>query len=58
MPPVRQCVPARMAQHVRVNYEVEACTFTNPLNQPIDGTSREWTATLGLEHECTGRIPL
>jgi len=38
MPPVRQCVPAGVTQHVGVNDEVEACAFANPLNQPIDCT--------------------
>jgi hypothetical protein len=32
---VGQCVTARMAQHVRMNDEVEACTLADPLNQPI-----------------------
>src|SRR5215472_4066804 len=49
--PVRQCITARMAQHVRVNYEVEACTFANPLNQPINCPRCEWPAALGLEHK-------
>ena len=40
-----------MAEHVRVNYEVEACTLADPLNQPINCTSCEWTAALGLEYE-------
>ena len=58
MPSVRQCITTGMSKHVRVNYEVEACTFANPLNQPINGTGREWPTTFSLEHECAGRIPL
>ena len=42
-------VAARMAQHVRVNYEIEVGALANPLNQPIDGIGRERPAALGLE---------
>ena len=58
MPSVRQCVPARMAQHVRVNYEIEVRTFADPLNQSIDGTSCEWPTAFSLKHERALRIPL
>src|SRR6516165_1089922 len=55
---LRQCVAARVAQHVRVNYEVEAGAFADPLNKPINGTGRERTAALGLEHKGTSRVAL
>jgi hypothetical protein len=41
-----------------VNHEIEVGAFADPLNQSINGTGREWSAALGLEHECAGRISL
>jgi hypothetical protein len=41
----------RAIQHVHVNLEREAGSFTNTLDQAIDGVGGEWGAALVGEHK-------
>ena len=47
---VRQLIPARVPQHVRVHAERQPCSFAAPRNHPQEPRGRHWCACLGHEH--------
>ena len=48
---VGQLEAAGVAQHVRVDLHIEACSLTSALNHRLEATLGEWRAAFRCEHE-------
>ena len=52
---VRQCVAAAVAQHVRVDREIEASALAKPFDVPVNRVRSERAAPLSREDEAAVR---
>ena len=48
---IRQFEPAGVAEHVRVDLHIEACSLTSALDRRLKAPLGEWRAALRCEHE-------
>ena len=48
---VGQLEPAGVAQHVRVDLHIEACSLTSAFDHRLKATLGEWRAAFRCEHE-------